>query len=636
MTRQSLITQTKLSLSNIPPLGWIIGSVLAVGVLYSLIFFIPKPVTFSYAERTCVTQFVGFPDIQRTHADGFKVELEGIVQIGKVALYSTKVCFEPSETPQPGNMTASIAPFGGLFARKQITIQIPEAPVARASDIVGKTISTARPLTIQLTAPDVIHQYELRVADKSAACKQVDASLSCDVAALGLAHGTAYTAALYQTYKQADKKVVEGKIETLQPLILATASITDGQVIYDAPTSATFTFDQPISEGGVSLVKVNGETTEPVATTVTRDGSVATMTFEPLARESQYRVLITDSLGENGSSLASPVTLNFTTSGGPKPNNVSVGSHSVARNATITVTFDQPLAADIDIAALARVEGVNASVRKKSDTQITFTIQGGDCSAFTLVVDKGVKSGSNGELSKDAWRFNSRTICGYSWVIGTSVQGRPIVAYSFGSGSKTVLFTGGMHGSEPSGYTTMLAWAQHLQAYGDIVPSDKRVVIVPNTNPDATAANSRNNSRDVNIARNFPTANWQSSIETTRGTLPYGGGTSAGSEPEAAALIALTRQLKPRLEVSFHAQGRLVGANKYADSVGIGQTYANIVKYKTMFHNAEEVMGYAMTGEYEDWMGEEMNIPAILIELPSASGNYLSSQLTALKKMLTV
>jgi len=47
-------------------------------------------------------------------------------------------------------------------------------------------------------------------------------------------------------------------------------------------------------------------------------------------------------------------------------------------------------------------------------------------------------------------------------------------------------------------------------------------------------------------------------------------------------------------------------------------------------------MGYTITGEYEDWMGEELRIPAILIELPSSAGNYLSSQLTALWKMVTI
>ena len=79
-----------------------------------------------------------------------------------------------------------------------------------------------------------------------------------------------------------------------------------------------------------------------------------------------------------------------------------------------------------------------------------------------------------------------------------------------------------------------------------------------------------------------------------------------------------------------------MGANKFGDSVAVGSVYAQTVGYATMFHNAEAVMGYPMTGEYEDWMGEQFGIPAILIELPSHSGNYLNSQLPALKKMLAL
>jgi hypothetical protein len=55
-----------------------------------------------------------------------------------------------------------------------------------------------------------------------------------------------------------------------------------------------------------------------------------------------------------------------------------------------------------------------------------------------------------------------------------------------------------------------------------------------------------------------------------------------------------------------------------------------------MFDNAEDVMGYSITGEYEDWMGEALGVPAILIELPTHSGNYLNSQMNALKKVLEV
>jgi hypothetical protein len=506
----------------------------------------------------------------------------------------------------------------------------------RSSELVGKTISATQPFDVKLTAPDIIHEYSLKIADKQTDCTQASAELTCDIAPLDLKHGAQYTASVYQRFKGLETRVAEGEVETLLPLLLSSASITSDQVLYDTPESATFTFDKPLERADVSLMQVSETGEKKVPITSTLDDHTVTVTFGTLARETTYRFIVNDAIAKNGSSIAEPITTVFSTSGGPKVTSVSVGAHSVPRSARIIITFDQPLDESVDIAALARVTGVAGAVHRQSETQLAFSIQGGDCTPFRLVVDKGVKSGSNGEVSKEPWQFSSRTICGSSWAIGSSVQGRAIYAYSFGSGPSTILFTGGIHGSERSGQQTMQAWVAHLQAYGDIVPANKRVVIVPNTNPDGIAAGTRYNSRDVNLGRNFPTANWSASIETASGTQPTGGGTSPGSEPEAAALISLIRQLQPRLSVSFHAQGRLVGANKYGDSVAVGSMYASTVGYQTMFYNAEAVMGYPMTGEMEDWMGEKYGIPAILIELPSPSGNYLGSQLSALKKILAL
>lgn len=619
---------------------WIIGGVLlAVAISYSFIFFMPKSVQFSYAQQTCAQQLVLAPDMQKFSSTEFDVRLDGAVRLGTFTLATTQICFESKQAPVQGTYTAAIAPFGGLYASRQFAIEVPTSPVVRAGEIAGKTISPTQPFTMKLTSPDIIHDYRLEIADKQTTCAQTKAELSCEIAPLQLAHGTEYAAAVYQEFKGKETKVAAGDVETLLPLLFSSASVSNDQVVYDIPESFTFTFDRPVVKADVSLLQKGG--TEEVSSkelpvTTTMDGQTVIVTFAPLDREALYQLIVNDAVANNGSSLAKPVVTSFSTSGGPKVSSVSVGTHSVARNARIIVTFDQPVDESVDIATFARVTGVAGAVSKQSATQLAFSIQGGDCAAFGLVVDKGLKSGSNGEVSKEAWNFNARTICGSSWAIGNSVQGRAIYAYSFGSGPSTILFTGGIHGSELSAQQTMQAWVAHLQAYGDIVPAGKRVVIVPNTNPDGIASGTRYNSRNVNLGRNFPTVNWSASIETASGTLPTGGGTSPGSEPEAAALIALTRQLRPRLEVSFHAQGRLVGANKFGDSVAIGNVYASTVGYQTMFYNAEAVMGYPMTGEYEDWMGEEMGIPAILIELPSASGSYLNAQLPALKKILAL
>lgn len=339
-------------------------------------------------------------------------------------------------------------------------------------------------------------------------------------------------------------------------------------------------------------------------------------------------------IGKDGSALAKPQTIRFSTSGGPKVKDVSIGTHSVARDARIVITLDQAIDTSVDIKDFAQVTGVKAAVTKGSDKQVIITLSGApDCQAFTIKLNKGIKSGVNDELSA-AWSHTSRTVCGTSSIIGYSVQGRPIIAYTFGSGAKTIIFTGGIHGSERSGQQTMQAWVAYLQAYGDIVPANRKVVVVPNTNPDAIAANMRYNARNVNIDRNFPASNWEADIETAQGLIKNGGGTKPGSEPETKALLALTRQLRPWLAVSFHAQGSLVGANQVSISVKAGNVYAQTVGYGTMYGMAEEVMGYPITGEYEDWMGEELGSAAILIELPTPNGNYLGSQLAAIKKML--
>jgi len=633
---RSWLTKIKTFITKISPKTWVIGGSVLAALLYSAVFFIPKDVQFSYATETCVGQFMLAPNLERADSSQFDIQFKDTLSIGSIVLASKTICITPKTPPEEGTYTAGVAPFGGVIFRKQLHVTVPTTPVARASDVVGASISTAKPLKIKLTSADIIHQYTLKIADQTASCTEATGELSCNIVPLNLNHGAEYSAALYQTYKENDKKVLEGTLQTLQSLLMTTASVTEGQTMFDKPTSFSFTFDQAVTDDDVSLVKVTGDTTEDVSLKKDVQGQTVTISFADLARESSYRVTIKQAIGANGSSLAEPISRSFTTSGGPKVTGVSAGTNSTGRNATIIVTFDQSVDASADLTAYARAEGLTATVRRQSDTQLAFTIQGGDCTAFSLIVDKGLKSGSNGELSKDAWRFNSRTICGYSWSIGQSVQGRSIIAYSFGTGASTILFTGGMHGSEPSGYSTMLAFAQYLQAYGDIVPAGKRIVIVPNTNPDGIAVGSRNNSQNVNLDRNYPTSNWKASIETASGTLPTGGGITAGSEPETAALMALTRQLRPRLEVSFHAQGSLVGANKFADSVAIGDTYARTVGYATMYYDAEAVMGYPMTGEYEDWMGEEMGLPAILIELPGSSANYFNSQLAALKKMLAL
>ena len=629
------LTQLRQKLATVPRKYWAIGGVLLVVIVYSLIFFIPKKVDFAYAGESCVQQLVLFPDAQTKSSDEFTVVVNNEFKIGSFAYAATQVCVTPKVAPQPGTYSASVGLFGGWFANKQFAVQVSEPPVANAADVTGKAISAALPLKVGLTGADTIHTYELAIAEKVTPCDTEQAQLTCDVEKLELKPGADYTAELLRSYRDDEPvTIIKGEVETLVPVVLKQASLTNEQVIYDTAKSFTFSFDQQMNRGEVTLTRKDGETIVPLETTVTAEADKLIVTVKAeLPRKAELTLTLKQVVATTGSSLEAPHTVQFTTSGGPKPKQVSVGATGVPQNARIVVTFDQLIKEGADIAKFVRIEGANGSVSQQSPTELVFSVNAGLCQAYSLVLDKGLESEVNKEVSEE-WKFNTRTICGTSSVIGRSVQGRPLVAHYFGNGMKTILFTGGIHGNERSAQQTMQGWVDYLMVTP--VPANTRVVVVPNLNPDGVATGSRNNANNVNLGRNYPSANWSASIDTASGVLPTGGGTSAGSEPETQAIMALTRQLQPRLQVSFHSQGRLVGANKVGDSVAIGDTYAGLVGYGTMYHNAEEVMGYSITGEYEEWMGEKLGIPAILIELPSHSGNYLNSQLSALRKILSL
>ncbi len=636
MNKKKHIRRIEAILKRTAHAPYLITGVVSLFVLLAGVYYYwPQSVQFSYAEETCFPQLTSHPASYQTDSSEFTVTYEDTWTVGDVSLLATKTCVTPVLSPQQGTYEVARAPFGGFIGRTGIAVTVPEAPMARSAELSGQTISTAKPLQLELTSEDVVHSYDLKIADKEANCDALGAIVSCNLADLGLAQGAEYTAGLYRSFKgESEQIVAAGTVATLQPLHLLEATLNAQDVIYDLRSDATFMFDKTVAEVAVSLKTEDTEI--PVTTEI--DGTHVKVLFsEALPRQAAFVLEFSQVTGDNGSSLEAPLQIPFTTSGGPQVAQVSIGKTSIATNAAITVTFDQPFTDDVDVASYARIEGVASSVQRLSNTQIRINLANAPgCTDFTVVVEKGLVGALNNETTTEAWRYGSRTICGYGTTIGYSVQGRAIPAYYFGSGGTTILFTGGIHGSEPSSVSTMWAWVYYLQAYGNIIPADKRVVIVPNANPDGGATGNRYNANNVNLGRNFPTANWKSEIQTYNGSLPGGGGLSAGSEPEAQALINLTRQLRPRLEVSFHAQGSLVGANKYADSVAIGDVYASTTGYRTMYYNAEAVMGYEMTGEYEDWMGEEMGIPAILIELPTTSGNYLNSQLPALKKMLTL
>src|SRR4051794_1266124 len=128
-------------------------------------------------------------------------------------------------------------------------------------------------------------------------------------------------------------------------------------------------------------------------------------------------------------------------------------------------------------------------------------------------------------------------------VIGTSVQGRPIVAWHrwHDGAARTLLVVGNLHGDEPAG----LRVVRRLRRAP--LPADVDLWVVPTGNPDGTAAGRRTNAHSVDLNRNFPRF-WR---RAGRGTSQWSG-PSAASEPETRALLRLVRRLSPRTTLVLH------------------------------------------------------------------------------------
>ena len=128
-------------------------------------------------------------------------------------------------------------------------------------------------------------------------------------------------------------------------------------------------------------------------------------------------------------------------------------------------------------------------------------------------------------------------------VIGTSVQGRPIVAvHRWRPGAtRTLLVIGNIHGDEQAGLRVV------HRLLTDSLPSAVDLWLIRSANPDGTAADRRTNAHGVDLNRNFP-RHW---VSAGRGTSNWSG-PRAASEPETRALLSFVRRIQPRTTIVFH------------------------------------------------------------------------------------
>jgi predicted deacylase len=238
-------------------------------------------------------------------------------------------------------------------------------------------------------------------------------------------------------------------------------------------------------------------------------------------------------------------------------------------------------------------------------------------------------------------------------VIGASVHGREIRAYTYGNGDAHFVFVGGIHG----GYewnSVLLAYEllDYLKENPMTIPENVKVTVIPSANPDGLfavvgvegrftlvdvpattkAGEGRFNANGVDLNRNFdckwkPESTWRGNIVSA--------GTSAFSEPEAVAIRDFVLANTPTAVVFFHSQSNAVYASEcrggiLPETLTVMNTYARAAGYPAV----DTFDAYEITGDAEGWLAS-LNIPAVTVELATHETIEWEKNLAGVKALFT-
>ncbi len=218
-------------------------------------------------------------------------------------------------------------------------------------------------------------------------------------------------------------------------------------------------------------------------------------------------------------------------------------------------------------------------------------------------------------------------------VIGASVEGRSIEAFTYGNGATHLVFVGGVHGGyEWNSVLLAYTFMDYLRDNPSVIPPTLSITIIPSLNPDGVFAVvgkegrfvpadivtdtktglGRFNAHSVDLNRNFD-CKWQPKSAWRSKTVSAG--TAAFSEPEAAALRDFLVPLKPAGVIFWHSQSNAVYASECTNGIlpetrTLMTTYASAAQYPAV----DVFDAYPVTGDAEGWLAS-INIPAITVEL---------------------
>lgn len=630
-----------------PHLSWrngVIAGVSIVGVLILTVagsFFWPRTVHFAYSAPNCFTNPTLLPGLTAVkQSASYQLTASGVIRVGNVVIYANSSCITPIQMPKVGDAeTIRVEAVGSTMLAQSIRIEPQKLPLLTPKTALDQPIGTTSPIGFSLSETDLVFDYELRGNGLVAACSEDHQVLTCDPSSLGLKQSAKYDISLVRRFHgSGDEVVLHATISTVEAVSVTGSSVAAGQTIYDVPTDLVLTLNRPtVSSSGVSLRPSGGDSKSDLPITSSLSGTQLTIHFTtPLPRSSSLVLNIDNLTAADGGKLTSAYSLPFKVSGGPKVTNINIGTSKVSTSGSIVLSFDARLLATQTLSDFIHFGPGEVKISAKGNV-VTITPSAAlpKCSYFSVQVLDGLKNEA-GIAGGSAWTYKFRTICQTVYSVGTSVQGRSITAYRFGNGPSKIVFVGDMHGNERSATYLLNSLVDALETGYDKIPANRTIIVIPTINPDGFAANRRTNANNVDLNRNFPSNDWKAAItEPDHTFLPTGGGTAPLSEPESQAIANVIANEQPRLVLTYHATGGIVLPNEAGDSVALASLYdqKSTVSFLAA-GNSSSFFDYDITGTFEGWLYDKINIATLLIELYSNTANEFSGNQNALWAMV--
>lgn len=234
-------------------------------------------------------------------------------------------------------------------------------------------------------------------------------------------------------------------------------------------------------------------------------------------------------------------------------------------------------------------------------------------------------------------------------VIGTSVEGRDIECYSFGSGEKKILFSSAIHGNEVGTVALARAIIDHLFKTPEVLDGIT-VFIIPLSNPDGYSVAQKKpnffgggkfgrfNANNVDLNRNFDTPsfksksvwrfgkNYSESIQVFCGLAPE-------SEPEVKALTSFIQSRNIQTWCTFHNAGSDVMPNSNKRAQELAKAYANTIGFRYIDPDHWNDLG--QTGTAAEWT-DSQDIAYIEVESSSRWGSDWELQKDAISGLLAM